>query len=149
MFGHHIIIGLGNPYRGDDGIGIACIDKIRISHPDIVTYTEIHDEIDEIILDIIKQNNFKKILFIDAADFNEQPGSYRLIKEVNSFYPTVSTHEVSMKFFFELLEKNSIECSLLAIQPAELGFEEGLSVPMQNFLNSELENQIEKFIKIS
>lgn len=140
-----IFIGLGNPFRGDDGIGISCVTKITQHFPNVRTYTEIDHDIDEIIQELIQQKVDDTVVFIDAVDFGGKPGNYKWIDDISLFYPTISTHEVAMKFYFELLQKSSIKCVMLAIQPEMLGFEPGLTPPMHEFIENRLINQITIF----
>jgi len=87
-----IVIGLGNPLRGDDGIGWYAVDRIAesIKNPKIefLKYRELLPEISE------KVSKAKYVLFIDAA----VGGSKAQVEEKGvapaETYPSFDTHQL-------------------------------------------------------
>ena len=122
------IIGIGNPLRRDDGIGIYLLNKLiksnfskkeKISFIDGGTggFTLIH-----------RLADFKKILIIDAIDFNNKPGETIFIKyKENHNYKLknkISTHENDIFKIIELSKflNHPTEIFLFGIQPKDLSY---------------------------
>ncbi|MBN2542658.1 hydrogenase maturation protease [bacterium] len=115
-----VIIGLGNIGNGDDAAGIEISEQLKEN-----SNNNIFDEIDgleKVIMDVVNSGSINSILFIDAVDFNGLPGEIRLfeqeeIPELN----LISTHQLDLNFFMQLLAKKQKESYLLGIQAADFG----------------------------
>ena len=97
------IVGIGNPFRGDDGAGWTVIEKLEKKiHPSI-RLMKARGEISELI-DILSR--FSNIYFIDACKSRDAIGTWRRI-DVKSDpllfdNPQTSTHGLSIKEAIEL-----------------------------------------------
>jgi len=119
--GRTIYIGLGNPYRGDDAIGLYIAQKLKALLKDRV-YDEF-DDLDTLILNLF--NNMKDVeavVFIDAVDAQLQPCSIDVfpISDISSF--SFSTHKFPLDIYGALIESRGIRVSVLGIQPSQLDF---------------------------
>ena len=118
-----VIIGLGNPDRADDGIGIALAEKLRERFPGR-SFSEQDRSVESIVIDCIENNRVGVILFIDATDFGGEPGEIRLftLKETERFVPSFSTHKVPITLLMGLVNQKNKKSFLLGIQPQSIGF---------------------------
>jgi hydrogenase 3 maturation protease len=144
-----VIIGLGNEYRGDDAIGLECVIHLSNLHPEALTdlrkdniylifYSELTHQIDEVVLELLDKEDTFRVIFIDAVNLEMEPGTYTWITDLEILNRVITTHQIPLRMYFELLNKKSIQCHLLAIQPKQLSFEKKLSNEMHNFLNKHL-----------
>ncbi|MCD4796235.1 MAG: hydrogenase maturation protease [Candidatus Cloacimonetes bacterium] len=110
-------IGLGNPYRSDDGVGIEFINRIREDFNN--SYTEF-DNMDEVILNLMKSKNPGLLLFIDCSDFKGTPGEIRITTydEIEDYGKHF--HKIPIKLYMKLLIKENKQTFLIGIQPETL-----------------------------
>jgi hydrogenase 3 maturation protease len=127
-----LILGIGNPLRGDDGFGPELVFRIR--------GTSIH-AIDagttpENYLGAVVRMKPKLVLVADAADMGASPGELALlgrdeIDQVGGF----STHTMSPALFMRQLEDLcGARILMLAVQPASTAFGQGLSREVEGSL---------------
>ncbi len=110
-------IGLGNPFRSDDGFGLEFIKKIKGKF--INSFTEF-DNVDEIILNLCNDKSHGLVIFVDSSDFNEKPGivnvfPYHEIEDIGKHF-----HKIPIKLYMKLLQKANKHTFLIAIQPESL-----------------------------
>jgi hydrogenase 3 maturation protease len=136
-------IGLGNPYRSDDGFGLEFIKKVKDKF--INSFTEF-DNIDEVILNLCNDKSHGLVIFVDSSDFNGEPGelrviSYNEIEDVGKHF-----HKIPMKLYMKLLQKENKQTYLIAVQPQTIEHQENcfLSSPVLNSIN-QLLAMIENF----
>lgn len=148
------IIGIGNPLRSDDGIGIFLLEKLMQQK------NLLPKEIEYIdggtggmnLLHILA--GFETVLIIDAMQFNAAPGEYRLftaneiITEKNTFF--FSTHENQLPQVIQM-SKNLGEIPkqffIFGVQPKDTSFKKNLTDELQN-KTSFLLDALKKEIKI-
>lgn len=143
-----VIAGMGNPLRKDDSVGIQIIKKLRQRVPPTVFLIE-SETVPENYIEQIKDFKPTHILMIDAAYINLKPGSSDLIdpsqgiemafRAYDPYFtsvthlatdqmPAISTHALPLHIFCESLAKTTkAKISLLAIQPRNTSFGEGLT----------------------
>jgi hydrogenase 3 maturation protease len=82
------------------------------------------------------------VLFIDAVDFNKEPGYYQVLEKEEILKAGLTTHDLSPKMLLEYLAgETKAKIYLLGIQPKDLGLGQDLSAPVQKALN-ELEKEL-------
>jgi hydrogenase maturation protease len=130
-----IIIGLGNPLRCDDGIGVAVVEELRHSSslPENVT---IIDAATSDLEALLLMQGYQCVFIIDAANFGGAPGDWRCIsiKDFN-LIPDVlinygSFHNMGLKDAISIGQTLNIlptEIYIYAVQPEELKISLGLS----------------------
>lgn len=111
--GSFLILGVGNPERGDDGIGNYVVSKLGTEHrldcgPVPENYTG-----------KIRKINPQKILIVDAVDFGGQPGETTLTEAENAVGVTLSTHSLPLSLLCKMLPDSKVY--LLGIQPKDFG----------------------------
>lgn len=138
LTGKVVILGIGNTFRGDDGIGSLFAQHLKNKLPFIVYDAGPNPEnyLGKIIKD--KPDN---IIIIDAVDFGGTPGDFREveaqdIKTVNLF----STHNASISLTINYLQNNlKANIIILIIQPKNIKFVDDLTPELTETLKR-LEN---------
>ena len=113
--GKVVLVGIGNPLRGDDGFGPAFVQaldgQVRAVCIDTGTVPESYAG------KIIKQNP-DTILFVDAADLGLAPGVSEILGKKDILKTGFTTHDLSPALLIEYLESQiSAEIYLLGVQP--------------------------------
>lgn len=126
-----LIIGIGSILRGDDSIGIHVVDELKREN--------LPDNIDLRSADVSGINLLKyfpyysKIIIIDAADMNTEPGDIKLFSKQDfmkqDFSGKISSHGMSLFDTFILADKLSIKTDIYvaAIQVKTVDFSLELS----------------------
>ena len=127
-----LVIGLGNPLRGDDGVGPRVVEELsRRELPEGVT------ALDEgaggfDLLQVLE--GWQRVVLVDAADIGRESGQFvrftpdqaRFAETTDSFSPHhAGLGEVLV--LADILGQTLPEMTIFAVQPAEIGWREGLS----------------------
>lgn len=125
-----LILGVGNIYRKDDGIGPIVIEQLRkesISNADLL-----NGSIDGLaVFEYLK--GYKKAIIIDAARMNSSPGEIKIFSphdaKLNIKSDALSTHGFGLSEALSLVEEFDfdINITIIGIEPADTSFGEGLS----------------------
>jgi hydrogenase maturation protease len=127
-----VVIGLGNPLMGDDGLGLAVLDELRTGYslpPDVelvdggtwgMNLLPVIEDADELIL-------------IDAIDAAEKPGT--LVRLEHSYLPRylatkISPHQVDLRDVLALAELRGTlpaDTVALGLQPESVELRNSLS----------------------
>ncbi len=122
-----LIVGVGNPDRGDDGAGPAVIAALRErlgvrTQADHLALIE-HDGEATSLLEVMQ--DFKRVVIVDAADFGGKPGGHRRFEAGEAALPgdliNMSSHGFGVPQAIELgraLDTLPKTCSVYAIQAA-------------------------------
>ncbi len=134
-------IGLGNPYRSDDGVGIKFISKIKKNFKN--AFTEF-DNIIEIILNLCNNNENGLVIFVDSSDFQAEAGEIRITvyDEIEDFGKHF--HKIPLKLYMKLLQKAGKQTFLIAIQPESI--KEINEPKLSKKVNESLNFLIEQFV---
>jgi len=128
------IVGVGNPLRGDDGVGPALIERLR-GHAD-ATLIDASD-VPENYLGMIEGANPETIVFVDAVDLGAQPGDVALIEMAQLGGARVTTHNTSLALAAQMLQADTgADIFLLAIQPGVTTLGAAMSPPVQTTLQN-------------
>jgi hydrogenase maturation protease len=148
------VIGIGNPLRKDDGIGIYLLNTLKTRNFD--------KKVDFIdggtggfnIIHYI--SNFKKILIIDAIDFNSNPGEtiffeYKEDKNFKKINRNTIHDEDIIKIIQlnQIINKNPKNIFIFGVQPKDVSFGNGLSNNIEEKLDKilmKLTNKINEII---
>ncbi|MGE5556291.1 MAG: hydrogenase maturation protease [Methanocella sp.] len=130
--GRVVIVGVGNPIRQDDNIGLAVVAGLQGKVSADVCLLECEMVPEGYLLDI---EEFKPshVLLIDAAVLGRKPGDADLVKvnEVAAF-SAVSSHVLPLRLFCEYIEKTTgAKIRLLLIEPKTMTFGETMSPELQ------------------
>jgi hydrogenase 3 maturation protease len=123
--GNVVLVGIGNPMWGDDGVGPAIIHRLERRRHDGETAALLIDGGDspEAYWGTITAYRPQAILLIDAVAWGGEPGSVALIERVQEGGSPLSTHRISLNLFLDLLRSETgAHVFVLGIQPKELSF---------------------------
>lgn len=133
-----LVLGLGNTLRGDDGIGAAVIQSLqRHTLPDGVRLLDGGTPGLETVLLL---QGCRRAIIIDAADMQKAPGEFAVftLDEValksGDLYQRVTVHYAGLAEALALGEAMNLlprEIVIVGVQPAAIGWESGLSAPVQ------------------
>jgi len=85
-----LIIGIGNPSRGDDALGSLCIERLQaLQLPDTELLTDFQLQI-EYVLDLLGR---EEVIFVDAAASGAEPYAFEPLAAQTDH--SVTTHAVS------------------------------------------------------
>lgn len=123
-----VIVGIGNPIRMDDYVGIKIVQHLQGKVSEKVYLIEC-ETVPESYIHKIVNFNPTHILIIDAALLNAKPGEARLFRpDVLENFPAFSTHILPLRVFCDYLASTTgAKIALLLIQPKKTDFGEGLS----------------------
>jgi hydrogenase 3 maturation protease len=119
------IMGIGNPYRGDDGAGSLAARKIR-EVPGVIVIDA--QDVPENHLCLVVNQQPDTVLLIDAVDLDSAPGSVALLEkdQVAGYWP--STHRVPLSLLMDFLERETrARVFMIAIQPCRTAFLQPMS----------------------
>jgi hydrogenase maturation protease len=127
-----LIIGLGNPLRGDDGVGCRVVNELtRRGLPEGV-YALDAGTPGLALLDLM--TGYERVILVDAADMGLEPGCFQRMTpaEVHLLASAgpCSLHSLGLAEVLALaqaLERPLPEIVIFGIQPAQVGWQEGLS----------------------
>lgn len=126
-----VVVGIGNPLRGDDFVGKKTVQEMTGSVPKRVCLVECEFVPEDSIQDIA---DFQPthVLVIDAALMNETYGTVKLITDLSHTPSSISTHTLPLQIFCGLLRDTlGANVALLAIQPKKISLGEGLSAEVK------------------
>lgn len=119
--GRVCFVGVGNPGRGDDGVGVRLAAALsEVPGSDVI----IAGEAPERCLTRLIGGGYDVVVFIDAVDFGGAPGSVAVLDgaEISARFPQVSTHRISLGALARMIEASGgTRVRLLGVQPESLG----------------------------
>jgi hydrogenase 3 maturation protease len=125
MRGKTVIVGIGNPLRGDDGFGPALIGRLQ-------------GKINLICIDagnapenylgrIIKEEP-DTVLLVDVAHLDLEPGQYQILQPPDILKCGLTTHDMSSRMLIDFLENQTqADIFMLAVQPKNISLGEEMS----------------------
>ena len=131
LIGRVAVVGIGNPDLGDDGAGMRLAECLAARGLSDIFLAE---RTPERWVGRLARDGYDSVLFLDAVEAGERPGSVLLLDaaEVESRFPQLSTHKLSLGTLARLLEaEGGARAFLLGIQPASLTPGAGLSAPVE------------------
>ena len=135
IHGHEkiIILCIGNDMRGDDAAGPIIAEKLKheiLSCPDKYPNVTVVNAgtVPENYTGLIRSENPSHIIFVDAVEMGQDPGSLRLVYEDEIANYSISTHAMPLSFMIKYLKSFSdADVILVGIQPKSLEMFEGVS----------------------
>jgi hydrogenase 3 maturation protease len=130
-----VIIGIGNPLKGDDGVGPLICERLR----DAAVSAELIDAgtVPENYIQRVIKKEPRNLLIIDAVDFGASPGKMGIFKaeQLSSF--AFSTHTLSPRLFIEMIAKEiEVDVYLVGIQPAQTRLGQSISAQVSRTVRS-------------
>jgi hydrogenase 3 maturation protease len=117
-----VLIGVGNPMRGDDGVGVKIIELLNDKGmPDVLLLNT--ETVPEAFAGKVSEFMPTHILILDAANFHGKPGEVRLITTEQIGGQAISTHSLPLNIFISYVKNEvGVESMLLGIQPKRIEF---------------------------
>ena len=130
--GKVMILGVGNPLRGDEGAGPYLIEQLK-GHTDAILLN--CEEVPENFLGKIAENRPDSILIIDAIDLGMSPGAAAILEEDKLGDIGWSTHHASLRLFIDYVKADTkADVLILGIQPSSTEFGAEISVEVKETL---------------
>jgi hydrogenase 3 maturation protease len=125
LSGKVVVVGVGNPLRGDDAAG--CLVAQALDGAPGVTVISA-EEVPESYLGPITAARPDVVVLVDAVELDAAPGSAALLEMEELAARGASTHRAPLGLVAEFLRcETGADVFLLAIQPARLGFGDPVS----------------------
>ena len=120
-----VILGVGNPDKGDDGAGPLCVRLLEAARPaDAAARLLIMDgrEVPESQTGPIRKFNPDLTILVDAAIGGHAAGTIFIVDRAAVTDDEVSTHRISLLYLIRYLEESiGSRVLLLGIEPADMG----------------------------
>ena len=132
----HILMGLGNIWRGDDGVG--CFIAQNFKSDDWLVLD--CGTVPENFTSIVSKTRPKYLVIVDAAEMNLEPGQFRVIppERIDQLY--ITTHNIPLSYLISYLDKWVEKIILIGIQPKK--------IDDFNRISKELKDSMKKIIRI-
>jgi len=138
-----LVLGVGNPFRRDDGVGPAVIARLQ-SDERLKGVDVLDGGIDGLALMDYMQG-YQKVLIVDAVNMGANPGEFRLFSPQEATLSitadALSTHGFGVAEVIALMDKLDIQVDMriLGIQAKDVTFGEGFSPEISARLDDILE----------
>jgi hydrogenase 3 maturation protease len=123
----NILLGIGNPLKGDDGVGIYVADRFR--KDDWISLA--CGTAPENFTGIIRKTRPCYLVLIDAAAMGISPGEYRIIPRDKIKDVSIGTHQLPLSFLIDFLSDTASRIILIGIQPEHAGMGEEISLTVR------------------
>jgi len=123
----NILLGIGNPLNGDDGVGIYVADRFR--KDDWISLA--CGTAPENFTGIIRKTRPYCLVLVDAAAMGISPGEYRIIPRDKIEDVSIGTHQLPLSFIIDFLSDTASRIILIGIQPERSGTGEEISLPVR------------------
>jgi len=115
-----VILGIGNPDRGDDGVGPYLAERLAGQVDAEVINCE---EIPESYTGVIRELQPDTIIILDAVSMGQKPGAVAVLTHQEVSTAGYSTHSASIGLLMKYLKQQTgAEVFLLGIQPGNTSY---------------------------
>ena len=116
---NYVIMCIGNEYGGDDAIGPYVAEKLKkIKNDDFMVLN--CGAVPENYTSIVKKNNPKNLVIIDAVEMGLNPGEIRYVPKNKIGNLHISTHSIPLSVLINYLEEYFDMINLVGIQPKNM-----------------------------
>ncbi|NIM05064.1 MAG: hydrogenase maturation protease [Armatimonadetes bacterium] len=130
--GKTLIMGIGNPMRGDDVAGPRLIELLQESKAENLLLIDAGSA-PERHLGEIEAAAPESILLVDAVDWGGATGEVAFFDEESLPQRFSTTHDVSLRLIMQYIrEQTGVKVGLVGIQPEQTAFGTGLSAPVED-----------------
>ena len=132
-----LILGLGNPFRGDDGVGSAVITALQ--NQDLPHNVVALDGGTPGLETVLTWQGYERVIIVDAADMGMNPGSWKRFLPRDAVFPVGkeamrgTLHDAGLAEALALAEALDIlppELVFYCIQPGFTGWSPDLTAPV-------------------
>ena len=114
-----LVMCIGNREGGDDAVGPYIADQLKETDIDVINCGTTPEN----YTSVIKRKNPEKLIIVDAADMDLEPGEMRRVQKEKIGVMTVSTHGIPVSVLMNYLEQSVKEVILIGIQPKTMSGE--------------------------
>lgn len=147
-----LVLALGNPLRGDDGIGVAILEHIdaNASLPSNVTLC---DGGCAGLESVLLLQGYNRAIIVDAAKIGGKPGAWRRWRFGQAMLRQCDMHTIPSLHFAGLAEALTLgdalgilppEIVIYGVQPRKIGWSPGLSEPVRHAIPAICANILEE-----
>lgn len=123
--GKTVIVGIGNPLRGDDGFGPALVKQLDAKVPLICI--DAGSALENFVGPIVKEEP-DTVLLVDVAYLNSEPGHYRILQPAEISKCGFTTHDMSSRMLIEFLtNETKANIFVLGVQPEHVSLGKAMS----------------------
>lgn len=123
----HILLGIGNPLNGDDGVGIYVAEQFRKDG----WISLACGTAPENFTGIIRKTRPSCLVLVDAAAMGISPGDYRIIPRDKIEEVSIGTHQLPLSFLIDFVSDIAERITLIGIQPERIGTGEEISLTVR------------------
>ena len=111
-----VVLGVGNPARGDDGAGLACIRDLRRTRPRLPSFVRLVEagSVPENFTGRVRVFGPSHVIVVDAARAGRRPGAIFVVQPSRIAHEDVSSHRVPLSWLARYLAE-TIGCRVLII----------------------------------
>lgn len=123
--GSVVVVGVGNPLRGDDAAGCEVALRLQGRSAALVLNAE---SVPESELVRIAMAHPDTVMFVDAVDLGAAPGSLAVLEARQMAHYGPSTHRVPLRILMECVRRDTgADVFVVAVQPRNVEFGEPMS----------------------
>ena len=123
----NILLGIGNPLNGDDGVGIYVAEQFRMDGWISLSCGTAPEN----FTGIVRKNRPSCLILVDSAAMGISPGEYRIIPRHKIGDVSIGTHQLPLSFLIDFLSDTASRIILIGIQPERAGTGEEISLPVR------------------
>jgi len=123
----NILLGIGNPLNGDDGVGIYVARRFKKDN----WISLACGTAPENFTGIIRKTRPACLVLVDAAAMGISTGEYRIIPRDKIEYVSIGTHQLPLSFLIDFLSDTVERIILIGIQPERAGTGEEISLQVR------------------
>jgi hydrogenase 3 maturation protease len=112
----YLVMCIGNREGGDDSIGPYIADKLGSENLENIKVIDA-GTVPENYTSVVKRENPKILLIIDAVEMGLEPGKIRIVPKKKIGVMTISTHGIPISVLIGYLEKYVKDIIFIGIQP--------------------------------
>jgi hydrogenase 3 maturation protease len=125
------ILGIGNELRTDDGLGPFIVENLNFEDSSVLI--ENVGSVPEAFTRPLAEFGAERIIMVDAADMQKQPGHVELVTKERIGGIALSTHSMPLSFLMIYLEQETCgRTILLGVQPQNVQFGERMTPEIQD-----------------
>jgi hydrogenase 3 maturation protease len=118
-----MLLGIGNPLHGDDGIGNYIASRFRARGWNAIDCGTIPEN----FTTVVRRHHPEILVLVDATDLGLLPGEFRTVSDDQIEDVSIGTHNMPLSFLISYLAESAGRVIFIGVQPGHLGEEVGLS----------------------
>lgn len=121
-----MLLGIGNPLHGDDGVGNYVASRFRARGWNAIDCGTMPENFTA----VVRRHHPEILVLVDATDLGLPPGEFRVVGSDRIEDVSLGTHNLPLSLLIGYLAESAGRVLFVGVQPAHLGEGEGLSQPV-------------------